>query len=214
MCSSDLPHAQMPKTPTQRFGGVLFVAALHVVIVYALLTTLGVVKLPKTISDLQVVNVADLPKDETVPPPQAPVIDKPEIQPTIIPEVALEYVPPQERAITLPPVEPQPGPKVASLQPEPVVTFTPAAAIMSSHTTPDYPTVSRRLGEQGTLRLKLTIGPDGHVANTVLVNSSGHDRLDAAAIEWVKAHWLYQPAKQGSRAVASVTDAVVTFRLQ
>ena len=38
--------------------------------------------------------------------------------------------------------------------------------------------------------------------------------LDAAAIEWVKTHWLYQPAKQGSRAVASVTDAVVTFRLQ
>jgi protein TonB len=207
------PHSDFHKTPQQRFGGILFVAAVHIAIVYALLTTLGVVTLPKTVSDLVVVNVPDLPKDNTVPPPPTPVIETPQVQPTIVPDVILEYVPPQEHAITPPPAEPVPQRQVPPTHVPPIV-FTPARAIMATHTTPEYPPVSRRIGEQGTLRLKLTIGTDGHVTNALVVNSSGHDRLDTAAVEWVKAHWLYQPAKRGAEAVASTADAVVVFRLQ
>ena len=108
----------------------------------------------------------------------------------------------------------QPPQWVTKLEPPPVITFSPARALLATHTTPDYPPVSRRLGEQGTLRLKLSITAQGAVSDAMVVNSSGHPRLDEAAVDWVKAHWRYQPAMRGPSAVPSTTDAVVTFKLQ
>ena len=92
--------------------------------------------------------------------------------------------------------------------------FTPARAIAGSHTIPEYPFVSRRLREQGTLRLKLTIDEKGSVTEAVVVNSSGFQRLDEAAVKWVKANWRYMPAMQDTKAVSSTADAIVEFRLQ
>lgn len=104
-------------------------------------------------------------------------------------------------------------PRVDSPPPPPVV-FTPARAIAATHTIPEYPFVSRRLREQGTLRLKLTVDDKGLVTEAIVVNSSGFQRLDEAAVSWVKTHWRYTPARQGPKAVPSFADAIVEFRLQ
>ncbi len=98
--------------------------------------------------------------------------------------------------------------------PTPPVVFTPARAIAASHTIPEYPFISRRLREQGTLRLKLTIDEKGSVTGASVVNSSGFQRLDEAAVNWVKSHWRYTPAMQGTKPVSSMADAIVEFRLQ
>ena len=50
----------------------------------------------------------------------------------------------------------------------------------------DYPNASRRFGEEGLVRLELTISPSGVLASVVVTGSSGYPRLDAAAIKQVQ----------------------------
>ena len=201
------------KTPQQKIGGIAGVIAVHAVIVYALLTTLGVITLPKTVKDLTVVNVHDLPDEVELPRPPPPVIAAPPIETAIVPAVTLDYVPEQPSAITQPPAAPvPPGTQAPPLPAAPV--FAPPVAIMATHTIPEYPPVSRRLGERGTARLALTVSHAGTVSEAEIVNSSGYPRLDAAAIAWIKAHWRYQPAREGAKPVAAKVQAVVEFRLR
>ncbi len=48
---------------------------------------------------------------------------------------------------------------------------------------PDYPAVSERLGETGTVVLQLLVGVDGKVTDSRVEVSSGYTRLDDAAIK-------------------------------
>jgi protein TonB len=41
--------------------------------------------------------------------------------------------------------------------------------------------MARQLGRQGTVVLRITVDPDGHVVDVTLVQSSGTDSLDHAA---------------------------------
>jgi TonB family protein len=56
---------------------------------------------------------------------------------------------------------------------------------------PEYPALARQARLQGIVKLRVTIGPDGHVNNIVL--RSGHPLLVPAAVEAVKT-WRYDPA--------------------
>ena len=207
-------HARTAQTPQQRAFGMAFAIAIEVGIVAALVLTLEYVKAPPlNPPPLQFYNIAPPDKIDNTPPPPQQVFDPPQVD-VITPVIELTYTPPPSTtAISVPPPVPATPPREAT-PPLPPVTFTPARAIASSHTTPEYPFISRRLREQGTLRLKLTIDGKGNVTEAVVVNSSGFQRLDEAAVSWVKAHWLYTPAMQGTRAVASMVDAIVEFRLQ
>lgn len=196
----------------QRFAGIAFVAAVHALLLYALLNALNVVPMPK-IPGVIGGRVIFVPPEANVPLPPPPLVAPPPVvvPPTIV-DIPVEMVaPPASTAITATP------PQVASLPvpraPAPPVRA-PARAIAATHTTPDYPPVSRRLAEQGTLRLKLSIDEQGAVRDAMLITSSGFARLDMAAVDWVKAHWRYQPATEGGHPVPSYAEAVVTFRLR
>jgi periplasmic protein TonB len=209
-------RARAAHSPQQRVFGIAFAVAMEVGIVYALLVTLGYVEAPSIRPPLIVVNVPQVPKDNDPPPPPLPTIEAP--APVVIePVVTLIYDPPTPTTlISVPPPLPpaQPTPQRVEPTPTPPVVLTPARAIAATHTIPEYPPVSRRLREQGTLRLKLTIDEKGIVAQATVVNSSGAQRLDEAAVSWVKSHWRYTPATLGTKAVPSTTDAIVEFRLQ
>jgi protein TonB len=86
-------------------------------------------------------------------------------------------------------------------------------ALAATHTIPPYPPLGVRLAHEGTTRLKIAVDEQGNVVSADVVQSSGHEELDSAAIAWVKAHWRYQPAMQEGHAVTATTEAVVTFRL-
>ena len=87
-------------------------------------------------------------------------------------------------------------------------------SLMATHTTPPYPPLDARLGNQGTVVLRLVIGPDGQVKAARVVRSSGFAGLDQAAQTWVVAHWRYQPAQRGGGAVESAANVAVTFNLR
>ncbi|MDP5142786.1 energy transducer TonB [Rheinheimera baltica] len=66
---------------------------------------------------------------------------------------------------------------------------------------PLYPQLSRKLREQGTVVLQLTVLASGKVADVTVAQSSGYARLDKAALLAVQ-HWRYQPAQRGGQAIA------------
>ncbi|NUP97389.1 MAG: energy transducer TonB, partial [Planctomycetaceae bacterium] len=74
-----------------------------------------------------------------------------------------------------------------------------SGAIARTTPQPEYPPLSRRRGEQGTVTLRISVDDHGVVAHVELVESSGFRRLDEAAIAGVRA-WRFEPATEASGA--------------
>jgi protein TonB len=77
---------------------------------------------------------------------------------------------------------------------------------------PDYPVISRDLGEQGVVMLRLAIDADGTLLRTELQKSSGFTRLDRAARDGVT-RWQFQAAQENGRPVAAQLVLPVRFSL-
>lgn len=78
---------------------------------------------------------------------------------------------------------------------------------------PAYPRLSRRLGEEGEVRLKVQVGVEGQVLQVSVVRSSGYDRLDEAALNAVRS-WRFKAAMRGDQAVSSWVEIPVKFTLE
>ncbi len=61
---------------------------------------------------------------------------------------------------------------------------------------PQYPPMSRRLGETGRSIIRVLVGADGSAKNVRLQRSSGFDRLDQAALDAVR-RWRFVPGTRG-----------------
>jgi periplasmic protein TonB len=77
---------------------------------------------------------------------------------------------------------------------------------------PLYPKLSQRLGEEGSVVLRLTVDATGAVIEASVETSSGFPRLDEAAVVAVK-RWRFRPAIRGGVAIATTFLHTVTFRL-
>jgi TonB family protein len=73
-----------------------------------------------------------------------------------------------------------------------VVTLDP---VMATHTHPPYPPISQRLGEYGVTQLEVNIGANGLVTDAWVRRSSSSERLDHAALDYVKANWKWAPVE-------------------
>ena len=60
---------------------------------------------------------------------------------------------------------------------------------------PGYPAISKRMGEQGKVVLRVLIGTDGLPQKVEINQSSGYDRLDRQAQEAVM-RWRFVPGKR------------------
>ena len=60
---------------------------------------------------------------------------------------------------------------------------------------PAYPAISKRLGEQGKVIVRVYIGADGLPQRAELSKSSGYDRLDQLSISTVM-RWKFVPGKR------------------
>jgi protein TonB len=75
-----------------------------------------------------------------------------------------------------------------------------------------YPPISRRLGEQGVVLVRMTVGVDGSVSNVSIAKSSGYSRLDEAAVS-CSSRWRYNPATRDGKPLAISYEAKVLYRL-
>ncbi|MDR2838343.1 MAG: TonB family protein [Azonexus sp.] len=86
------------------------------------------------------------------------------------------------------------------------------AAAYLNNPEPPYPALSRRLGEEGAVRLRVLVTTDGRAATVELAQSSNFPRLDEAARQAV-AHWRFVPARRGGEAVEATVIVPIVFRL-
>lgn len=78
---------------------------------------------------------------------------------------------------------------------------------------PELPALSRSLGEEGRVTLRLQIGVDGAVHSVVVVKSSTYGRLDEAARKTLL-KWRCQPALRHGGAVVAELEETVMFELK
>ncbi len=157
-----------------------------------------------------------VPPPPEPPPPPPPPEKKPEPKPKPKPK-PVPKAPPSERAVKAPepePPPPQPVEKPAKPKPAaPAPVLPPRAdAGQLSNPAPTYPSLSRRLREEGTVVLEILILADGSVGEIKLKTSSGFKRLDDAAISAIK-RWRYQPATQGGKAIDYWYEQPLEFNL-
>lgn len=191
---------------TERITGVGFVGLLHVVAIWAIVSGLGQ-KIARAIESQPI--QLTLPKQETlrperVPPPKPtnlPILPLEQAVPMPVVQIA-DDMPAHINAVKTPD-------RVASIAPN-----TAASSISSTHTTPPYPGTARKMGEQGAVKLRLTISPEGVVTAADVVQTSGFPDLDQTAVSWVLLNWKYKPALQGGVAVSSTALAAVVFNLK
>ena len=82
-----------------------------------------------------------------------------------------------------------------------------------SNSAPEYPALSRRIGEQGLVVLNVFVNIDGQVEKIEIKDSSGYNRLDMAALETVK-KWRFIAAKNHDQLVSSLVQVPVNFVLE
>jgi protein TonB len=77
---------------------------------------------------------------------------------------------------------------------------------------PTYPDIAQQKGWTGTTVLELELDASGRVVDTRLIQTSGHDVLDRAAIDAAKT-WRFTPATLDDRPVAATVRVPFPFTL-
>lgn len=150
---------------------------------------------------------AEPPKPKRIEPRQRP-------RPTPAPVMTTATEPPPPIAAPAPapaPVEPV---AMASV-PTPVVAVTPPIfnAAYLDNQPPSYPPLSRRLGEQGRVVLRVLVDINGSAGQVEVRASSGSERLDESARATVS-RWKFVPAKRGGEPFAEWVLVPVSFKLE
>jgi protein TonB len=78
---------------------------------------------------------------------------------------------------------------------------------------PTYPAISRRMGEEGKLVLRVELDENGRIDDARVINSSGYERLDTAALSAVKS-WQCNPSKRNGQPIRAVALQPFNFVLQ
>jgi protein TonB len=222
-----MPISAANHLPVSRHSPVLLAAVLlgHAGVLLAVVTMQQVdeaVAPPRALT----VSLIEMPEEarrpEPRPQPPRPVV-KPQPKPQVL-AVAQPKAAPAEQTPVLaelpkPVAEPEPQPAAPAAAaeasrpaPPPPLVEPRFDANYLDNPRPSYPSLSRRLGEQGTVQLRVFVNADGRVGKLELRRSSGHPRLDRSAMNAVQA-WRFVPARQGSQAVAAWVVVPIHFTL-
>lgn len=148
---------------------------------------------PKPVQPRLVAKAPALPEEQ----PAAPA---PEPEPRLEPEI--DETP--EPEIVTPPAQMQTGP----------VTLTSELSVSCPKlSAPVYPSISRRMGEEGKLVLRVELDENGRVDTVVVVDSSGYSRLDDAAMAAVK-DWQCEPPLRDGLPIRAIALQPFNFVLQ
>ncbi|HEY4542137.1 MAG TPA: TonB family protein [Noviherbaspirillum sp.] len=218
-----------------RFG---FILLLHAGFVFALQNSLDkpevrVASSPKPVFVSFVAPPAPEPvKPVEVPKPPEPKPEpKPKPKPVVKPKPQPAPLPPSEKAIEAPkpepapPEPPPPAPAAAPVAPAarpaapapapaPVVPRVVSSGVEYLYSPkPAYPAMSRRLGEEGTVVLRVTISERGLVDQIEVAKSSGYPRLDESALRTVKTY-RFKPQMENGRAIPVIANIPVPFNIE
>jgi periplasmic protein TonB len=183
--------------------------AVEIIVPIAVLSEIVTPPAPKVEQPPEVV------QPKPVPPPKQPVTRKVERPKPVVPQpMAVPHPEPSPQA----PVVEAPTPP-APVAPAPVAPAPAKLELPSSdadylrNPAPVYPPISKRLGEQGKVLVRVLIGSDGAPQKAELKRSSGFERLDHSALEYVM-KCRYVPGKVAGVPQAMWHEAPVNFVLE
>ena len=159
------------------------------------------------------INVAQERVQPVEPPPQVERVEM--VRPAMAAPEILIQTPPSANApifVAAPPPPPAPplSEKVAEAAP---VTPPRFDAAYLKNPAPNYPNMSRRLREIGTVQLRVRVNAVGEPMEVLMAKSSGYGRLDESALAAVK-KWKFQPATRGDTAIEACVLVPVEFSLK
>lgn len=204
-------------SPFQRSGLLGVVIGLHVGIFLLILAAKTIA--PQIMEMPLVVDLLQAPEMEK--PPQAkplPVVKPQPVKqhPTPTPKTptpAIETTTSTVAAPSAPAVaapDPKPAPAAPAAEPVSQARFD---ADYLRNPAPAYPPLSRRMGEEGKVILRVSVNPQGTADSVEIRTSSGSPRLDEAAQKTVR-NWKFIPAKRGDAAVQSWVLVPIIFKLE
>jgi protein TonB len=192
-------------TLLSRSGPAIAVIALHIGVLYVLSITMGIVETPQMLKPVEAIFIPETTPAEPEIPEVKPEIAEMQPADQPVPEINLDEV-------LAPPAE-NPMPASDNAVAATAVSGAPAQDLKTSQRVePSYPPTSRRLGEEGTVKLRILVDPSGRSKQVQVATSSGFPRLDQAAMEAVK-RWRFVAATNGSSAIEAWTQVSVTFKL-
>jgi protein TonB len=181
------------------------------------------------------------PPAENVPPAPLPVAPVPRAMPAPQPEKPrpppkrIIKPPPQAKAKPPEAVAPEPKAPDASVEQKPAAPSTPVtpappaaptaptppartgvsipASYAASNRKPEYPALSRRYDEQGTVMLRVLVKADGTAGAVEIRSSSGYPLLDESARKAVQA-WRFNPGTSDGKPIAEWYQLSIPFKLQ
>lgn len=215
-------------------GGVVVI---HAALLWALQTGL-LRRAVEIIVPAQILSEIIAPAPPPAPPPPQPR-PQPQIAPAVRPAVRQPVAPPAPQPLAIADPTPAPQAPIGVLTPQPPappisapVALAPAAppappaplapprivlpssdADYLANPRPAYPPLSKRLGEQGKVVVRVLIGTDGAAQKAEVRTSSGFDRLDQAALATVQ-RWRYVPGKRDGVAEAMWFNVPINFVLE
>ena len=224
-------HSQPPDLSvpmiSRNLAIVLCVVLLHVGFIYALYSGLLMRAAELVVPVVVLSQFIDPPKPKEVlpPPPPPPTQVKKAMTkaPTVAAPlpVAIQDPTPAPNAPTGSTVQqPAPAPIAAPVAAAPVAAPAPPAVQLPSsdadylqNPKPAYPSISRRLNEQGRTTVRVLIGADGQPQRAEIGKSSGFARLDDAALATVM-RWRFVPGKRGGVAEAMWFNVPINWVLE
>ncbi|HYE52655.1 MAG TPA: energy transducer TonB [Azospirillaceae bacterium] len=211
-----MPYQSSANNPG-RMVGIGFVIVLHIGIVYALVTGLAREAMHVVTGPIETKIIEEIkPEREPPPPPPPPKFKTPPPPFVPPPEITIETPPPPQQvlanATTTRPPDPAPPPRAAPAPAGPTVGAKPDA---KSFTRPEYPAMSVRLGEEGSVIVNLYCSENGRVTDAQVETSSGFSRLDEATVKEAKrGRWKCTAAQENGAPVGSWFKFKYTWRLQ
>lgn len=211
-----MSYALSSPSASRRSGLLMVVIGLHAAVIAIVIAAKTVV--PQI---MEMPLIVDLVQPAEIKPPEAkplpvtkpqPVFQKPQPRPTPTPviEATQSQVATANAPVASPPdVKPAPPAPPAEA---PVVQARFDADYLKNPA-PPYPPLSRRMGEEGKVILRVSVNPQGGADQVEIRSSSGSQRLDESAVNTVK-HWKFIPAKRGDSAVQSWVLVPIVFKLE
>jgi periplasmic protein TonB len=219
-----MAYADQQGMSTNRIIAIILVVLLHAGIGFALVSGLAYEAIKKVKEKMEVIDVKEeKPPEEELPPPPE---DKP-MEPPPVTAPPPPFAPPTNN--TLPPAPPMPSPPIPIPVPQkaaPAPPPPPPPTVDKSRgakprnnpgswaTPNDYPSRALQQEREGTTSFRVTVGPDGKVADCQVTASSGHADLDAAACSNIRRRARFDPAwdKDGNPTTGSYSNRV-TWRI-
>ena len=150
------------------------------------------------------------PPPRKTAPPKAPL----PLTPVARPDPAPSPNAPVAMAEAAPAPEAPPAPAAPPAPPAPPTIELPSSnAAYLNNPKPAYPSMSRRMGEQGKVVLRVLIDAQGLPQQVELKQSSGYERLDQQALETVQ-RWRFVPGKRNGVPEAMWNVVPIQFVLE